>query len=745
MVIGIPEKYTKLILLYIHFSKSIKFDDDVKKAVETILSLINDEMFVKNYKRYYKFSEKDDFYDILFAIFVNEKDFNIDNVENIIRTKFFNEKNYITKLDELLNIINKLSQNPSQLFNEDVKNRFIDIVSKIYYIFKIKIASDVVKSLSDNIKTINDVVEKNVITEYEKVIGYLNSFNTIDVSSDDVILNFDTSIFDRINKITTDMRYANILREIDFIETCRVAVFLGATGGGKSMVLSSLFGDYLTSKIYDDDYLLFYFTFENSVEETMLRIYSRITQEDINKIKSNIHDDEYKNDLMEIVKKEVNHRIKPVIVYLPPNIHTTQSIDEKIQYYLNKFKKHKVLAVFVDYILLMKSTSYNVDRRIDVGNVVLDLKYLAKKYNTPVITASQLNRGGVENIKKSKLVDETNIAESFLIVNNADIVIAFNTQDTNIKNIKTIMFYVLKHRYSSSSGIYTYNANFSKATIYPSSYKLTINNNTFDDNKVNEDEYSDFTDFEDDASTILWKNGGEYTMIILPQVSMKIHGYSDKMLRYFLDVLKRTEQLSTCSYYKVACLIVKDNRIVITSYNGTPSNFIQCDEFQALIDYIKNDIRSIEIFEDIHRELQSDFSVDLSTLNRINNREVYATIIKYLINNPKHLYEIVGLLLNTIKNTENYTNIIHSKYEIHAEQNAIVYASRFGVNLLDADMFVSYLPCFECSKIIIQSGIKRVFYLNDYTDKRFFDNTVDFLQKNNIKVVKIKQEVDNDE
>ncbi|ATQ35545.1 deoxycytidylate deaminase [Mesoplasma entomophilum] len=49
-------------------------------------------------------------------------------------------------------------------------------------------------------------------------------------------------------------------------------------------------------------------------------------------------------------------------------------------------------------------------------------------------------------------------------------------------------------------------------------------------------------------------------------------------------------------------------------------------------------------------------------------------------------------------------------YVAHAELNAIVSAR---TNLTDCDVYVTLFPCNECTKIIIQAGIKKVFYLED--------------------------------
>ena len=53
-------------------------------------------------------------------------------------------------------------------------------------------------------------------------------------------------------------------------------------------------------------------------------------------------------------------------------------------------------------------------------------------------------------------------------------------------------------------------------------------------------------------------------------------------------------------------------------------------------------------------------------------------------------------------------------YVLHAEANAITKVAKSGNNSLGATLYVTTSPCIECSKLIIQAGIKRVVYLNQY-------------------------------
>ena len=52
-------------------------------------------------------------------------------------------------------------------------------------------------------------------------------------------------------------------------------------------------------------------------------------------------------------------------------------------------------------------------------------------------------------------------------------------------------------------------------------------------------------------------------------------------------------------------------------------------------------------------------------------------------------------------------------YVCHSELNAILNAARNGVALMGATLYVTLFPCNECSKALIQAGIKKIVYLDD--------------------------------
>ena len=75
-------------------------------------------------------------------------------------------------------------------------------------------------------------------------------------------------------------------------------------------------------------------------------------------------------------------------------------------------------------------------------------------------------------------------------------------------------------------------------------------------------------------------------------------------------------------------------------------------------------------------------------------------------------------------------------YVLHAEANAITKIARSGNNSDGATLYVTAAPCIECAKLIIQAGIKRVVYSEEYRLK----DGIELLQRAGIEVVLSKED-----
>ena len=75
---------------------------------------------------------------------------------------------------------------------------------------------------------------------------------------------------------------------------------------------------------------------------------------------------------------------------------------------------------------------------------------------------------------------------------------------------------------------------------------------------------------------------------------------------------------------------------------------------------------------------------------------------------------------------------------LHAEQNAILYASKNGAGIEGSTIYVTLSPCISCARIIYSMKIKKVIFLNSYAAYKGLptDEGVEFLRKFGVEVVK---------
>jgi len=121
--------------------------------------------------------------------------------------------------------------------------------------------------------------------------------------------------------------------------------------------------------------------------------------------------------------------------------------------------------------------------------------------------------------------------------------------------------------------------------------------------------------------------------------------------QYFLTITHQVAERSTCTRAKVGAVIVRDKNILATGYNGSPAGLPHCTELGCLI---------------------------------------------YTSRTP------TGELEENCFRT------------IHAEINAIAQAAKNGASIRDADIYITHTPCIHCLKVLINTGIRRIFYERDY-------------------------------
>jgi dCMP deaminase len=159
-----------------------------------------------------------------------------------------------------------------------------------------------------------------------------------------------------------------------------------------------------------------------------------------------------------------------------------------------------------------------------------------------------------------------------------------------------------------------------------------------------------------------------------------------KIIKAHMRTAENYATLSTAVRLQVGSIIVKDDRIISIGYNGMPSGWDNtCEEVEWCS--AGGWLSSEEIVEGWPYE---------GSYRDADGNEIQG---RYRLKTKPEV--------------------------LHAEANAIAKVARSPESAEDAVLFVTHGPCIECAKLIYQSGIKQVFYRDNYRNSR----GVDFLKQ----------------
>jgi dCMP deaminase len=121
---------------------------------------------------------------------------------------------------------------------------------------------------------------------------------------------------------------------------------------------------------------------------------------------------------------------------------------------------------------------------------------------------------------------------------------------------------------------------------------------------------------------------------------------------YNMGIAIAVREKANCLGRKVGAVLVKENRIISTGYNGTPEGVDNCLEGGCV---------------------------------RCSKREQFA---------PSVGYDVCIC--------------------VHAEENALITAARFGISVDGAIAYSTMRPCFTCTRVLFQAKVQGIFYLHDW-------------------------------
>lgn len=76
----------------------------------------------------------------------------------------------------------------------------------------------------------------------------------------------------------------------------------------------------------------------------------------------------------------------------------------------------------------------------------------------------------------------------------------------------------------------------------------------------------------------------------------------------------------------------------------------------------------------------------------------------------------------------------HEQATIHAEQNAICDCTKRGISSLDSCAYITHYPCIICTRLLLASGIKSIYYIDDYKNDELVQY---FCNQMNVDIIKI--------
>ena len=143
---------------------------------------------------------------------------------------------------------------------------------------------------------------------------------------------------------------------------------------------------------------------------------------------------------------------------------------------------------------------------------------------------------------------------------------------------------------------------------------------------------------------------------------------------YFMTLANEVRTRTTCMRRGVGAIIVKDRRILATGYNGVPTGLCHCSETGCL---------------------RQQLGVPSGERHEICR----------------------GL---------------------HAEQNALLQAARYGINIEGASIYITTQPCVVCAKMLINAGISEIIYRDPYPDPL----AMELLEESGIKLRIFSESID---
>ena len=384
--ISVLSEILKSIITTIEKEK-INIDD-----TELVLSIINDSINLT-------FSETNDYIEHIRVVYNDIVINNFDVDVNKIKSNIYDVVEKWGQINNISNLANKYESFLQLLENSDTIS-IVDAINK----FK-----DIVYTTSLNVSELDNKIT-NVTNLYDKLS--LISFGETDSNSKDAIVNF---LLSEYNIYKTGIRFID--NQIGGIESSSLYLISAPSSHGKTLLLLQLAKGLISNNLdmFSPNDVILFVTLEDNRVKISRRVYSLFGNTSFPAIR------ELFNISSRIANYYKQHNMNQELLNFQEYLHNIVSSLEanaianvthnKVKFMIQDMTEHEynighlvqtinslstkgftVRAVFLDYINLMTSTK-RYDRAYDEqGQIVGDLRNVAKKYSIPIITATQLNR-----------------------------------------------------------------------------------------------------------------------------------------------------------------------------------------------------------------------------------------------------------------------------------------------------------------------------------------------------------------
>ena len=356
----------------------------------------------------------------------------------------------------------KILSNPeiewvSSTISESLKYSYINNDMNELYELLVKFRASDYSSRGEIVRLIEDEIVKvnNLFRKAKSEQSHEVTFSLKDGIFEDSMREIHENVTNPSRRLYTGMQGFNELVG-GALETTRVYMLLGLAGAGKSFTLLNIAKQLKTNNKHyrpkDPTKIpvIVLLTMENTVQETVTRLFEITTGQDMGKVDVETAIKMLKKDGEMYIADD--NPIDIIVKYVP-----NRSVDTSYLYTLAEDLEdegYEMICLIQDHVKRIRSIERTPDIRIELGNVINEFKTFAMLKDCVVITNGHLNREAAKSIDDGnrtnkgdliRMIGRANISESMLMIDNLDVGIVIQ-QEYDEKGNKYMGFKRIKER-----------------------------------------------------------------------------------------------------------------------------------------------------------------------------------------------------------------------------------------------------------------------------------------------------------